>query len=156
MDIIALCRQSLEMLRVYYKEDISRMNVTLQVQFPQESLLIEGNEELLGKTLMSLLNNGMYAISKKYGKQAYSPEIGILMETGDGCVSIYLKDNGIGIEESILEQIFDPFFTTKTTGEAAGVGLYLSKEIITNHNGSIQVHSRKDEYTEFIIKLPMQ
>lgn len=156
MDIVALCRQSLEMLRVYYKEDISRMNVTLQVQFPHESLLIEGNEELLGKTLMSLLNNGMYAISKKYGKQAYSPEIGILMETGDGCVSIYLKDNGIGIEESILEQIFDPFFTTKTTGEAAGVGLYLSKEIINNHNGSIQVHSRKDEYTEFIIKLPMQ
>ena len=167
MDIVALCRQSLELLKEYYKEEINRMQVSLHTNFSLESLMIQGNEEQLGKTLMSLLNNGMYAITKKFGKQAYQPEgsssaeagnvpeICISMEFGDGCIIICLRDNGIGIEESIHEQIFDPFFTTKTTGEAAGVGLYLSKEIITNHNGTIQVHSRQGEYTEFIIKLPI-
>lgn len=156
MDIVALCRQSLDMLGVYYKEEIERMQVALNTRFPLPSLMIQGNEEQLGKTLMSLLNNAMYALSKKYAKGGYSPEIVVSMDIAEYFVTICLKDNGIGIEESILEQIFDPFFTTKTTGEAAGVGLYLSKEIITNHNGNIQVNSRKDEYTEFIIKLPIK
>lgn len=156
MDVIALCRQSLDMLAEYYKEDIDRMQVVLKADFPVDTLMIQGNEEQLGKTLMSLLNNGMYALSRKYNKQAYPPEIGISIECGEGIVSISLKDNGIGMEESIQEQVFDPFFTTKTTAEAAGVGLYLSKEIITNHGGNIHVHSRQGEYTEFIIKLPIE
>ena len=45
--------------------------------------------------------------------------------------------------------------TTKTTGEASGVGLYLSREIIQNHGGDIAVQSVKDEYTEFTITLPI-
>lgn len=156
MDIVALCCQSLDLLREYYKEDINRMQVSLQTNFPFEQMMIQGNEEQLGKTLMSLLNNGMYAITKKYGKQAYPPEISVSLKLEDGFVSIYLRDNGIGVEEGIQEQVFDPFFTTKTTGEAAGVGLYLSKEIITNHKGNIHMHSCKGEYTEFVINLPIE
>ena len=72
----------------------------------------------------------------------------------DGKYVLKIRDNGIGIEEKILSKIFDPFFTTKTTGEAAGVGLYLSREIIQNHGGDISVQSVKDEYTEFMITLP--
>ena len=47
-----------------------------------------------------------------------------------------------------------PKFTTKTTGEAAGVGLYLSREIIQNHAGDISVTSVKDEFSAFTITLP--
>lgn len=67
-----------------------------------------------------------------------------------------IRDNGIGIGEKIVGKIFDPFFTTKTTSEAAGVGLYLSREIIQNHGGDICVESVKDEYTEFTISLPRE
>jgi signal transduction histidine kinase len=63
-------------------------------------------------------------------------------------------DNGIGIEDTIINKIFDPFFTTKTTGEAAGVGLYLSREIVQNHGGDISAKSVKNEYSEFTITLP--
>ena len=72
----------------------------------------------------------------------------------DNAVKISIRDNGIGIEDTITNKIFDPFFTTKTTGEAAGVGLYLSREIVQNHGGDISVQSVKNEYTEFIITLP--
>jgi signal transduction histidine kinase len=68
---------------------------------------------------------------------------------------IKILDNGIGIEEKIINKIFDPFFTTKTTGEASGVGLYLSREIIQNYGGDITVRSVKNEYTEFTILLPI-
>ena len=154
-DLASLCLKSLEMLRTYYKEDIGRMAVSIQARMPETDVPVMGNEDQLGKTLMSLLNNSMYAITRKYGKQPYPAEISLAMETDGNTATICLRDNGVGIEESILEQVFDPFFTTKTTGEAAGVGLYLSREIITGHDGSITAASCKGEYTEFIIKLPI-
>jgi signal transduction histidine kinase len=51
-----------------------------------------------------------------------------------------------------LDKVFDPFFTTKPTGEASGVGLYLSREIIQNHHGDISVKSKKDEFTELTVE----
>ena len=74
-----------------------------------------------------------------------------LEEGGKALIKIY--DNGIGIEESILNKIFDPFFTTKPTAEAPGVGLYLSQQIMHDCGGNITVSSVKDEYTEFVITL---
>lgn len=70
-------------------------------------------------------------------------------------IVIYIFDNGIGIEESIRERIFEPFFTTKPTSEASGTGLYLSREIILNHRGSMTVKSEKDNFTEFIVTVPI-
>jgi len=70
-------------------------------------------------------------------------------------VELTVHDNGVGIEQTILDKIFDPFFTTKTTGEASGVGLYLSHEIIQNHGGNIRVESVKDEFAEFVIEIPL-
>lgn len=155
IDLAELCRNSLERLRAYYKEDIIRMAVSIQARLPEIFVPVKGNEEQLRKTLMSLLDNSMYAITRKYSKQPYATEISIALETDGDMATICLRDNGTGIEASILEQVFDPFFTTKTTGEAAGVGLYLSREIIVEHNGSITAASCKEEYTEFTIKLPI-
>ena len=67
---------------------------------------------------------------------------------------IKIHDNGIGIEDTIIDKVFDPFFTTKTTGEAAGVGLYLSREIVQNHGGDITIQSVKNEYCEVTLTLP--
>jgi signal transduction histidine kinase len=68
--------------------------------------------------------------------------------------TIVVYDNGIGIESTIIEKIFDPFFTTKPTGEAAGIGLYLSHEVLQNHGGDITVESEKDQHTSFTITIP--
>ena len=79
----------------------------------------------------------------------------LTLTTGDGRAIVKVRDNGIGIESTIIDRIFDPFFTTKTTGEASGVGLYISREIVQNHRGDITVESTKGEYTEFTITLPL-
>ena len=154
-ELIGLCRKDMELLSSYYQKEITAMHIAVRTSLPDNPLFIDGNAEQLGKTIMSLLNNGMYAIAKKYGKKAYPAEIGLALESKDGQAVIRLYDNGVGIEQSILDKIFDPFFTTKTTGEAAGIGLYLSKEIILNHHGQIAVRSEKDELTEFTITLPL-
>ena len=104
---------------------------------------------------MSMLGNAVYAISKKASRTAFEPVISLKVEQQSNAITIAIRDNGIGIESTIIDKVFDPFFTTKPTGEASGVGLYLSREIIQNHDGDITVESVKDEYTEFIITLPI-
>ena len=143
------------MLQTYYADDIRQYGIKTVFDIPQDSIAINGNADQLSKTLMSILGNAVYAVVKRAQRENYQPELSLSVNTIDTSINIVIRDNGIGIEPTIIGKIFDPFFTTKTTGEAAGVGLYLSHEIIQNHGGTISVKSEKNVYTEFIITLPI-
>lgn len=162
MDLMTVIRQDKKMLQEFFKKEIGDHGINTVFDDTEGTLPVNGNAELLSKTFMSILSNAVNAVVKKAQKlQAgggmsgtYSPEIALhVIRQGDTFL-ISIRDNGIGIEETIMDKIFDPFFTTKTTSEAAGVGLYLSREIVQNHGGDIQVKSVKDEYCEFTITLP--
>ena len=123
---------------------------------PADPMPLYGNPDMLCKAVTNLLDNAAYAVVKKIQKDPqFVPEISLAVSIAEGKYSLKVRDNGTGIEEKNLGQIYDPFFTTKTTGEAAGVGLYLTREIIQNHGGDVSVASVQDEYTEFTITLPM-
>ena len=164
MDLSTVIRQDKEMLQEYYRQQIAQYGIKTVFDDTEQQLPINGNADQLSKTIMSLLGNAVYAVVKKAQKlqvgqgmeQTYTPEIALRVARQENKILITIHDNGIGIETSILDKIFDPFFTTKTTSEAAGVGLYLSREIVQNHGGDIQVKSVKNEYSEFIITLPVQ
>jgi signal transduction histidine kinase len=117
--------------------------------------MIDINIEQMSKALLNLLKNSMYAVLRKAEKQTFSPEISVKLQKEGSHIIITIHDNGIGIEESIIEKIFEPFFTTKPTAEASGIGLYVSREVILNHRGSVEVKSEKDQYTEFTLKVPI-
>ena len=102
-----------------------------------------------------MLGNAIYAVTKKAKRESFHPEVSMTASLQGNKIHLRFKDNGIGIEETIINKIFDPFFTTKTTGEAAGTGLYISREIIQNYGGDITVQSEKNKYTEFTITLPI-
>jgi signal transduction histidine kinase len=155
MDLCSILKQDEEMLHNYFKEKISTYHIQVLFSLPETSVTINGNPELLSMTFMSILGNSMYAVEKKAARVQYTPEISVTLKQVDTNVVITIRDTGIGIESSIIDKIFDPFFTTKPTGEAAGIGLYLSHEVIQNHNGSISVESEKDNYTTITITLPI-
>jgi signal transduction histidine kinase len=75
------------------------------------------------------------------------------MET-EKYVAISFIDSGVGIQQEKLDKIFTPFFTTKSLGEGIGLGLYVSKKIINEHDGTIYFNS-KEGRTEFIVALPV-
>ena len=159
MNLIAVVRQDEQMLHEYYKNEIAKYGIQVHLDCPEEELTINGNAEQLSKTIMSLLGNAVYAIVKKAQREKdyknYTPAINISVTPASDTVQVTIRDNGIGIEDTIINKIFDPFFTTKTTGEAAGVGLYLSREILQNHGSDILVKSVKNEYSEFTFTLPI-
>ena len=164
IDLMAVIRNDKDILHEYYNQEISQYGIKTIFDDSEEPLFVNGNAEQLSKTIMSLLGNAVYAVVKKAQKQRvsegtttiYNPEISLRLDRHKDTIQIIIHDNGIGIEDTIIDKIFDPFFTTKPTGEAAGVGLYLSREIIQNYGGDIHAESEKDEYSEFTITLPVK
>ena len=65
-----------------------------------------------------------------------------------------VEDDGPGIPQDVLPRIFDPFFTTKDVGHGSGLGLFVTQEIVDQHDGCIGVVSRAGQGTRFIIALP--
>ena len=156
LDLMMCCRKNFEMLKTYYAQDIKDYHIHTEFSEQVDFVAVNANAEQLSRTVMSLLANSVYAVKKKFNQEPYDAVIRLSVDIiEDKWVCIHVYDNGIGIEETIIDRIFDPFFTTKTTSEAAGVGLFISREIILNHHGTITVNSRKNEYTEFVISLPM-
>ena len=155
MDLTSVFKQDEEMVGKYYAEEIKQYHIATKFNYPDSGVLVKGNPDQLSKTFMSMIGNAIYAIVKKAQRKPYEAVLSLEATVADGMVNIVIRDNGIGIEEKIIDKIFDPFFTTKTTGEASGIGLYLSHDVIQNYGGYISVESVKDEYTQFTITLPV-
>jgi signal transduction histidine kinase len=156
MELTPILHQDEEMLRTYFKKEIAEYGIDITFNIPTDNIRLNGNGDQLSKAFTNLLGNAVYAVIKKAnkGQGQYTPHIGLDVRVEGRQAVLKFTDNGIGIEQTIIDKIFDPFFTTKTTGEAAGVGLYLCHEILQNHRGTITVQSEKDKFTEFTITLP--
>ena len=160
--VLQLCER---MMGQQFGKEIEQYHIQTEFSLPNEAMMLYGNPDMLSKAVMNLLGNAVYAVVKKVQRQLpllsrrgqgwsdLPPRISLTADVRDGRYVVKIRDNGIGIEKKVIGKVFDPFFTTKTTDEGAGVGLYLSREIIQNHKGDISVASVKDEYTEFTITL---
>lgn len=71
-------------------------------------------------------------------------------------IYVSITDDGIGMDQDIIDKIFDPFFTTKQVGKGTGLGLSVSYGIIKKFDGEINVKSKIGEGSEFIIQIPYE
>lgn len=154
-DINNLCKVNLDVVMKVYEKQIEEKQIELIFEGLALSIMIDINIEQMSKALQNIYRNALYALLKKAEKEEYSPVLKVRLRREGQHIVIYIFDNGIGIEESIRGRIFEPFFTTKPTSEASGTGLYLSREVVLNHKGSITVSSEKNKFTEFIISVPI-
>jgi signal transduction histidine kinase len=74
-------------------------------------------------------------------------------DVGD-MVRVEFSDNGHGIAEENLREIFNPFFSTREKDGGTGLGLYVSKKIVEQHQGTIDVVSAPQQGTTFILEFP--
>jgi two-component system, NtrC family, sensor kinase len=72
-------------------------------------------------------------------------------------VVVRIKDNGMGMSDTVLHRLFDPFFTTKPVGSGTGLGLSISHQIVVEkHKGRLNCISEPGEGTEFIVAIPLK
>jgi len=107
---------------------------------------IYGNKDQLEQVFMNIILNAQ-AATQKGGK------LEIRARVEGGYIVIQFSDTGCGIPPDTINNIFDPFYSTKPNG--TGLGLFVSYGIIQNHHGMIEVESKVDVGTTFIIRLPI-
>ena len=117
----------------------------------------------LEEVIMNLAVNARDAMPKG-GKLSIKTENVVVDETycentpegrpGD-FVCISVEDSGIGMDEETLERIFEPFFSTKRPGKGSGLGLAVVYGIVKQHDGWINVYSKRGHGSTFKIYLPI-
>jgi signal transduction histidine kinase len=129
------------------REEFAQKGITLMRDVKGENLTVNMDPALIEQVLINLLRNSIHAVAEKSEKlieiKAYKDEKMIVVE---------VTDNGKGIPEKELKEIFIPFFSTKQDG--SGIGLSLSKQIMSLHGGRIKVRSFVNESTSFYLVFP--
>ena len=112
---------------------------------------VDADRDRIGQVLVNLLVNAV-----KYSPDHDLVEVRVTTEHGKPAVSV--RDYGIGISANDLDKIFDRFYRVEGDYEKTfpgfGIGLYIAREIITRHGGSIRVESEKDKGALFTFTLP--
>ncbi|MEL7223529.1 MAG: ATP-binding protein, partial [Cyanobacteria bacterium J06576_12] len=110
----------------------------------------------INQVIMNILANAIDAL-KSAADTIEQPTIWIQTDVlGSGWVQLRLRDNGTGIESTVLSKLFEPFFTTKPEGKGTGLGLSISHQIIVEkHGGKLVCDSVLGEGTEFVIEIPL-
>ncbi len=129
---------------LFRKKDDMHFNLYL----PIDDIIILADKSHLLRVLNNLVQNAIQSIPPDRTGQ-----IGLYLKVEDNKAVLTVKDNGLGIPESMFDKVFYPSFTTKSSG--MGLGLAMCKSIVESISGQISFRSKVDKGTEFIVKIPL-
>jgi signal transduction histidine kinase len=140
--IIEPIRESLRLLR-------QRLKRSIQVELEVDPVIqISCSPRKITQVFVNLISNAVDAMHGGPGK------IRIQSHRMSGSVEIRLTDSGPGVPAEAKSSIFDPFFTTKPPEEGTGLGLFISRQIIEDHRGSLTLAEPGASGAELIVSLP--
>lgn len=126
----------------------NRGALELRVEVPSCQIL--GDSTQLSRALQNIIGNASDALQEAGG----SVQVTLRAAGEDALISV--RDDGVGISEENLARLFQPYFTTKARGRGTGLGLFITRKIIEDHHGQIEIRSRPGEGTTVEIRIPMQ
>lgn len=125
---------------------------TVLCSLPEQHLIVQGDELRLEQVLQNLLGNAV-----KYSPQGGTVHVWVAQHNTDVHVSI--SDQGIGVPPEAIPHLFTRFYRVDSTEtqhiNGLGLGLYVVKEILTLHGGSIEVTSTVGAGSTFTVCLPL-
>jgi signal transduction histidine kinase len=159
-DINQICNEFTDLSYQGMRAKVQDFNCTIEKHLDPKIPQVNVIPQDISRVILNLLNNAFYAsneksINMKSTENTYSPKITISTLLQDQHVIIKIRDNGSGIPAQVKQKIFEPFFTTKPSGEGTGLGLSICNDIIKAHGGNMHVESEMNNFTEFIITLPL-
>lgn len=137
-----IIEDSLRLIEPQAEEQNIKISLIERENVPQ----MFGDAEVLRSVFSNLFINAVQAMEADGGN------LNVIISPDENFVKIEIIDTGIGISEENLDKIFEPYFSTKETG--TGLGLAIVKKIIEDHNGIIEVESKSNNGTKFLVKFP--
>jgi two-component system phosphate regulon sensor histidine kinase PhoR len=126
--------------------------VTLASEIPALPMMVKGDAAQLDRVLLNLLSNAV-----KFTPPGGRVTVSVAAE--DGFAAIRVADSGIGIPEKDKKDVFNRFFRASNVVTRAvpgsGLGLSISRALVTEHGGDMDVHSREGVGTTVTIRLPL-
>jgi len=159
LPLAALLKETLKLQRVIIPE-----NILIESYVDDRGIIINGDAGMIQQIIMNLLSNARDAVVG-----VNNPVITIALDSvapDDECYQRYaefegknlaclsVRDNGIGIPESLHTDIFDPFFTTKEVGKGTGLGLAMTYGAMQTHDGAVELESELGFGAEFRLYFP--
>ena len=139
--------------------------ITLTVEIPKDLPLVWADAEKMHQVLVNVFANAL-AATPAHGAvhvlveaHAASPEeLDRARRVADAVsplvVTVAVQDTGCGMPEADVQKAFEPFFTTKAVGKGTGLGLFLSRETVLAHGGSLVLESETGRGTTVTVTLP--
>lgn len=153
-DLAQLAQETAAMLKAQFRNH----TVTIRLNIP-ESIMVKGTPARIKQVLLNLFLNAVQAVgdggtvtvsTKKSSKKELSSD---MREADKDVALLYVDDSGPGLTHEVLEKLFQPFFTTKEEG--TGLGLAVSRRIVTALGGSLDAENRDEGGARFILCLPL-
>lgn len=135
----AMVRDLVKEAIAVYRRKCELAGITIELDFEATRTLTMRKGEII-QVISNLVSNAVYAMPA-----GGTLTISTRNEEGDGVTGVLLviQDSGVGIPKENLERVFEAFFTTRlTTG--TGIGLFVAKQFIEGHRGTIQIESNTD------------
>lgn len=137
----------------------NKVTISLKVEAGNrgaESFLVNGHEIRIGQVISNLVANSRSFVPAKGGR------IELTLRRAGRWVEILVEDNGPGIQVEKIDRIFERFYTDRPEeegfGQNSGLGLSISRQIITAHGGTLTALNRKPPATgaQFTVRLPLR
>ena len=139
--------------------------IAVSVEIPAGLPLVWADAEKIHQVLVNLLANAL-AATPPHGavrvvlgtRAASSDELDLGRRVAEGMspvvITVAVRDTGCGMPEANVQKAFEPFFTTKAVGKGTGLGLFLSRETVLAHGGSLSLESELGRGTTVTVTLP--
>lgn len=141
-----LIRETIKHQQIIAKERVIKF-------YGKSKKLVYGDRYRIGQVMTNLLTNAL----------KYSPEnkkVIVKVKENTMATQVSIKDFGIGISKENQKHVFKTFYRTedveKKRSEGLGLGLYVTKQIVTRHKGNVWVQSQKGKGSTFFFSLPLQ
>ncbi len=123
--------------------------VEIKCNLTSDDCSLTGDAVQITRAIQNVIINAIQAAAESKG----TVEVTCIRK--DFYVDVCIADTGHGISPEQIAKIFDPYFTTKQGKSGTGLGLYITKKVIEDHNGSIKVDSTPAVGTTITIRLPL-
>ncbi|URN95805.1 MAG: sensor histidine kinase [Candidatus Pristimantibacillus lignocellulolyticus] len=151
LSVIDACEVCRHRILAYY-DLLSDRNFKVDINLPEQAVLVYANEEALSRILDNLLSNAV-----RYG--ADGRYLGLSLTQEEGKIHIEVIDRGRGIPKADLKRVFDRMYTMEDSRnrnmQGSGLGLAIAKRLTERLGGRINLESIPYSQTSFSVTLPL-
>lgn len=139
--------QALGVLRPLLRDQ----RVSIESSLPDGLPTIRGYGSRVEQVVLNLVINAVQAMDGRHG-----PRLVRLIAAHDAThVWLAVEDTGPGFAPGVAERIFERFFTTKPVGKGTGLGLWIARDIVTEHGGTLEAENRAEGGARFCLRFPI-